>query len=131
MPFDVKIEQTGIDPDRSIRAFLDSYNETSQISHYQKNKGLIEEYFKTHINQNIDQVGIKNTNLKNDFSINFNGNNLEFISQNNQAMKYEFGSGQDSPKRFIEPAVMETANKISDIMISDAIELYQRKTRFG
>lgn len=131
MPFDVKLTKTGIDPKNSMNAFLQSYNETSKMSYYKKHKAILEQYFKNRINRSIDQVGIKDTNLKNDFSLNFNGNNLEFISKTNKAMKYEFGSGTETPKRFIEPAIMETASKMSDIIISNAIDLYQRKTRFG
>ena len=131
MPFDVTLTKTGIDPITSANAFIESYKETSQMSHYQKDQALIEQYFKNHIDANIDRHNIGDTNLKDTFTTNFNGNSLEFVSSNNQAMKYEFGSGTEAPKRFMEPAIIATANKISDIMISDAIELYQRKTRFG
>lgn len=131
MPFDVTLTKTGIDPQRSMQAFIESYQETSKVSHYQKNKAIIEQYFKSNIDKNISQANIKDSNLTNTFSINFRGNTLEFVSKSNKAMKYEFGSGTDAPKRFIEPAVIEATNKISDIIISDAIELYQRKTRFG
>lgn len=131
MPYDVKLTKTGISPERSMRAFIESYQETSKVSHYQKNKAIIEQYFKNNLSKNITQSNIKDTNLINTFSINFQGNTLQFVSKSNKAMKYEFGSGTEAPKRFIEPAVIEATNKISDIIISDAIELYQRKTRFG
>lgn len=131
MPIDVTLTQTGLDPQKSIRAFLDSYKETSDISHYKKNQAVIEQYFKNSIDRNIDRHNIQDSALRDSFSTNFSGNSLQFVSQNNRAMKYEFGAGSEPPKRFMEPAVIETANKISDIIISDAIELYEQKTRFG
>lgn len=131
MTFDCSLTVSGLDPQTSAKAFIDSYNQTSQLSHYQKFHNKLEQYFVNKINQKIARSNIDNDKLKNSFSVNFKGKNLEFTSTYPGAKRLEFGSGNKPPLRFIEPSVMETANELSEIIISEAISIYNNNARFG
>lgn len=131
MTFDCSLTVSGLDPEKSAKAFIDSYNQTSQLSHYQKFHNQLEQYFINKINRSIAQSNIKSDKVKNSFSMNFNGKNLEFTSNYPGAKRLEFGSGNKAPLRFIQPAVIETTNELSEIIISEAIGLYQNNSRFG
>ena len=79
MTFDCSLTVSGLDPQKSAKAFIDSYNQTSQLSHYQKFYNKLEQYFVNKINQNISRSNIKNDKFKNSFSMNFKGKNLEAL----------------------------------------------------
>lgn len=129
MTFDCSLTVSGSDPQQSAKAFIDSYNKTSQLSYYQKFHNRLEQYFMNKINRNI--AGIKNDKLKNSFSVNFKGKNLEFKSSYPGAKRLEFGGGKQPPLRFMQPAVVETANELSEIIISEAIGLYNKNLSSG
>ena len=131
MTFDCSLTVSGLDPQKSAKAFIDSYNQTSQLSHYQKFYNKLEQYFVNKINQNISRSNIKNDKFKNSFSMNFKGKNLEFTSSYPGAKRLEFGSGNQPPLRIIQPAVIETTNELSEIIISEAISAYNNNSRFG
>lgn len=131
MTFDCTLTVTGLDPKVSSEAFIDSYQKTSRMSYYKKYKNKLEQYFVNKVNRNIDQNQIKSTGLKDSFSIKFQGNSLEFISKHKKALKYEYGYGNTPPRRYIQPAVFETANELSNIIISEAISLYNKNSKFG
>ena len=63
--------------------------------------------------------------------LNFKGKNLEFTSSYPGAKRLELGGGNKPPLRFIKPAVIETANELSELIISEAISSYQNNSRFG
>ena len=63
--------------------------------------------------------------------MNFKGKNLEFTSSYPGAKRLELGGGNKPPLRFIKPAVIETANELSELIISEAISSYQNNSRFG
>lgn len=131
MTFNCSLTVSGMNPQQSAKAFIDSYNETSQLSYYKKFHNRLEQYFVNKVDRGISQFNIKDGNLKNSFSINFKGNNLEFISKNKNAIKYEHGYNKVPPKRYIQPAVFDTTNELSNIIISEAINAYDRKSKFG
>lgn len=131
MTFNCTLTVTGLDPQTSAKAFIDSYNQTSKLSHYAKYQNRLEQYFVNKIDRNISQANIKDKNLRNSFSINFKGNNLEFISTQKNAIKYEYGYGYKPPRRFIQTAVFDTANELSEIIISEAISAYNKNSKFG
>jgi len=131
MTFDCSLTVSGLDPQTSAKAFIDSYNQTSQLSHYQKFHNKLEQYFVNKINRNIARSNIKSDKIKGSFSVNFKGKNLEFTSNYSGAKRLEFGSGNKPPLRFIQPAVIETANELSEIIISEAITAYNNNSRFG
>ena len=131
MTFDCTLTISGMDPQRSAKAFIDSYNETARLSHYQKYHHRLEQYFVNKIQQNIARVNIKDDKLKNSFSIDFKKNELRFISTRKNAIKYEYGSGNQPPKRYIQPAVFDTASEMSEIIIDEAINTYNKYSQFG
>ena len=131
MTFECSLTVTGMDPQKSIQAFIDSYNKTSNVSYYQKYHGKLEKYFIDRVNQNISRTGIKNEKLTNSFSVNFKGKDLNFQSNYPGAKGLEFGSGKRPPLRFIQPAVIDTTNELSDIIISEAINIYKNDSHFG
>ena len=97
--------------------------------YYKKYEKRIEKYFKSKLDQNIAQNHIPHS-LEQTFFINFKNDGIYFSSNSIQALKYEFGSKNMPPKRFIEPAFIDTANEVSQIMITDALDLYNRYSRF-
>ena len=131
MTFDCSLTVSGLDPETSAKAFIDSYNQTSQLSHYQKFHNKLEQYFVNKVNQNVIRSNIKSDKIKSSFSVNFKGKNLEFTSNYPGAKRLELGSGNKPPFRFIQPAVIETTNELSEIIISEAISAYNNNSRFG
>lgn len=128
MTFGCTLTVTGTSPERSARAFLQSYNETSQARHYQQYQSLLENFFQNRIERNISQM---NVNARpSSFSMKVDSNQIQFIADSKSAIRYEYGSGNQAPKRFIQPAVIDTANKISQLIISDAISIYNRNVKF-
>ena len=120
-----------MDPEKSAKAFIDSYNQTSRLSHYKKYHNQLEQYFVNKIQKNIERSGIKDDKLKNSFSVNLTKNDLQFISTRKNATKYEYGYENQPPKRYIQPAVFDTANKMSEIIINEAIDMYKKYSHFG
>lgn len=129
MTFGCTLQVTGTLPSVSARAFIASYNETSRAQHYQQYQSLLEQYFQNQIEKNASQM---NVNMKSkSFSMKVESNQIQFITDSKDSFKYEYGAGQTPPKRFIQPAVIDTGNKISRLIISDAISLYRRNIGFG
>ena len=128
MPFECTVTMSGIPPQKSHNAFIQSYLQTSQPKYYKKHEKRIEEFFKAKLTQSIQQAQVPSF-LDKTFHINFKNDGIYFKSTSKAALKYEFGSGNIPPKHFIEPAIKETANEVSKIMITDAINLYNRYTR--
>ena len=122
--FNCTLHVTGTLPNVSARAFLQSYNETAQAQHYQQYQSLLENYFQNAMDKNIRQMNV-DAHAKS-FSMKVESNQIQFISDSQSSIKYEYGSGSTPPKRFIQPAVIDTANKISNLIISDAISIYNR-----
>lgn len=129
MSFECTLNISGIRPEVSNRAFIQSYQQTSNPKYYQKHQKRIESFFQDKLQKNISQAQISN-NIAETFNVNFKSDGIYFSSNSKQALKYEFGSNNTPPKRFIEPAFIETANEVSDIMITDALGLYNRYSRF-
>lgn len=129
MTFGCTLQVTGTLPSVSARAFIASYNETSRAQHYQQYQSLLEQYFQNQIERNASQM---NVNMRSkSFSMKVESNQIQFIADSKDSVKYEYGVGQTPPKRFVRPAVIDTANKISRLIISDAISLYRRNIGFG
>ena len=131
MGFNCDLIMTGTPPEVSARAFIQSYNDTSKMSHYKKELNYIEKYFHEKLERNIAQANIQNRNLKNTFSVEIQGKYMVFSSTDPKAMVYEYGAGQVPPRRYLEPSVMDTANEMPSIMLNDAIEAYNKYTTFG
>lgn len=131
MSFQCDLIVTGVRPDVSAKAFIDSYSETSKMSHYKKDLNHIEKYFHEKLERNIAQAQIQNKNLKNSFSVKIQGKYMIFSSTDPKSMVYEYGTGKVPPKRYLEPSVMDTANEMPSIMLNDAIEAYNKRIRFG
>ena len=130
MSFECTLNVSGIEPHISNQAFLQSYRDTSNPKYYKKHEKRIEQYFKDKLAQSVLQYQLPDS-LTNTFFINFKNDGIYFSSDSVKALKYEFGSGNMPPKRFIEPAFIDTANEVSEIMITDAIDLYNKYTRFA
>lgn len=128
MTFQCTLNVTGTLPQVSARAFIQSYEETSKIQHYQKYYNELEQYYQNQMEHNISQSGLDFNS--DEFHIQFDGNQIQFLSEGENAIKYEYGYGGEAPRRFMQSAVIDVANRVSNYMISDAIELYKRKTRF-
>lgn len=131
MTFECSLTISGTDPQKSAQAFIDSYNDTSKMKHYQKYQKRIEQYFLNKIQQNISKVQIKDKTLKDSFFVDFRNNELHFMSTRKSALKYEFGSGKNPPKRYIQPSIIDTANEMSNIIIDEAINTYNRYMKNG
>lgn len=129
MSFECTLNITGIKPETSNKAFIQSYQQTSNPKYYKKHQQKIEKFFQNKLQQSTQQVQIS-SNIVNTFDVNFKSDGIYFSSNSKSALKYEFGSGKTPPKRFIEPAFIETANEVSNIMITDALDLYNKYTRF-
>lgn len=131
MPFECELIIAGTPPEVSAKAFIDSYNETSKMSHYKSKLSHIQKYFQDKLERNMAQAKIQNTHLANSFSVTIQGNNMIFSSNNPRSAVYEYGSGRMPPKRYLQPSIMDTANEMSSMILNDAVEAYERKTRFG
>ena len=131
MPFECTLTMTGTSPETSAQAFIDSYNETAKMSHYQGKLNHIQQYFQNKLERNMAQAKIQNTHLANSFSVHIQGNNMIFSSNDPRSAVYEYGSGSMSPKRYLQPSIIDTANEMSSIIVNDAIEVYEKKIRFG
>ena len=129
MTFECTLQISGIRPEVSNRAFLQSYQETSNAKYYKKYDKKIESFFKDKLSSNMSQSQIPQS-LENTFFIDFKSDGIYFSSNSSTALKYEFGSGNIPPKRFIEPAFIDTANEVSEMMITDALDLYNKYSRF-
>ncbi len=131
MPFDCELIITGTTPEVSAKAFIDSYNETSKMSHYKSKLSHIQQYFQNKLERNISQAKIQNTRLAQSFSVRIQGKNMIFSSNDPRSAVYEYGSGNMPPKRYLQPSIIDTANEMSSIILNDAVEAYERKTKFG
>ncbi|MBR3208666.1 MAG: hypothetical protein IKF82_00200 [Bacilli bacterium] len=129
MNFECTLNMTGTDPKTSAKAFIHSYQDTSNIKYYKKYDERIQNFFQDKIEQNISQVQIHDNNLKQSFFVDFKNDGIYFNSNSNQALKYEYGYDQNPPKQYLESAVIETANEVSNIMITDALNLYDKYSR--
>ena len=131
MPFECELVVSGTPPEVSAKAFIDSYNETSKMSHYKGKLNHIQQYFQNKLERNIAQAKIQNTHLSNSFSVTIQGNNMIFSSNDPRAAVYEYGSGSTPPKRYLQPSIIDTANEMSSIILNDAVEAYEKRVRFG
>lgn len=131
MPFECALTITGTPPEVSAKAFIDSYNETSKMSHYKKRLNHIQQYFQDKLERNIAQAQIQDYRLKNSFSVQIQGKNMIFSSTSPKAALYEYGTSNVPPKRYLQPSVMDTANEMSSIILNDAIEVYENNIKFG
>jgi len=129
MVFECKLHVSGIPLEVSNKAFIQSYQVTSNPKYYKQYNKRIEQFFKDKLVQNMSQNNIPQS-LEKTFHVDFKNDGIYFSSSSKSALKYEFGSGNMPPKRFIEPSFIETANEVSQIMITDAISLYNKYTRF-
>ena len=127
MTFECTLDVSGILPEVSANAFVKSYQETSKMQHYQKYQSQLEQYFQDKIDRNASQNNIRTRD--NGFHIEITTNQINFISESQSAIKYEYGTDNMPPRRFIQPAVIDVANKMSDFIISDAIDVYNRNTK--
>lgn len=127
MTFECTLNVSGISPQVSAKAFINSYQETSKVQHYEKYHNELEQYYQNKINNNIGRYGLDMDS--NQFSIQFDGNQINFISEGYSAIQYEYGYDDNAPKRFMQSAVTEVTNRIANYMISDAINIYQRQAR--
>ena len=127
--FNCSVHISGTLPHVSAKAFIDSYRETSKAQHYQQYQSSLEQYFQNAMGKNIRQMNVDAESKS--FTMKVEANQIQFISDNQNSMKYEYGNDNVPPKRFIQPAVVDTANEISHLMISDAISIYKRNTGIG
>ena len=58
MTFQCTLNVTGTLPQVSARAFIQSYEETSKIQHYQKYYNELEQYYQNQMEHNISQSGL-------------------------------------------------------------------------
>ena len=128
MSVECTLNVSGIKPEVSNKAVIRSFQQTSSPKYYQKYQKRIESYFQDKLQKNISQAQISN-DIADTFNIKFQSDGIYFNSDSIEALKYEFGSKNTPPKRFIEPAFTETANEVSQLVITDAIDLYNRYTR--
>lgn len=129
MTFECTLNVTGTNPQTSIQAFLKSYQDTSNPKYYKKYDKHLEAYFKDKLRKSISQAQIKDKNLDKSFFVTFKSEGIYFSSKSKKALKYEFGYGNNPPKRYLQPAIVETANEVSNIMITDALNLYNKYSR--
>ena len=129
MSMQCTLNVTGIRPEVSHKAFINSYLTTSNPKYYKKYEKRIDNFFREKLSKNISQNQIPDS-INQSFFIDFKSDGIYFSSNSKAALKYEFGSGSMPPRRFIEPAFIETANEVSNIMITDAINLYNQYSRF-
>ena len=125
MTVNCTLTTTGINPKKSYDALIKSYSQTSNPKYYQKYQNNIEKFFKNKLEENIAQAQLPDS-LVSTFDVKFKSSGIYFTSNSEQALKYEFGSGRMPPKHFIEPAIIETANDVSQKVITDAISLYEQ-----
>lgn len=130
MTINCSLNITGTPPEESVRAFMQSYQHSSKISNYSKYENQLNEYFKNKIQKSIDNNNIKVNGLADSFKLNIEGDRIDFSSSMFElANAYEYGSDNIYPHRFIEPAVIEVANNMSDKIINEAMNSYQKNTR--
>lgn len=128
MSFECSLNVSGIKPETSYKALIYSYQQTANPKYYQKHQSHIEDYFQDKLEKNVNQAQISN-DIVDTFNVQFQNDGIYFNSNSIEALKYEFGSQDISPKRFIEPAFTETANEVSQLVITDAINLYNQYVR--
>ena len=130
MTVECTLTKTGIDPEKSIKAFMNSYIQSSQVSRYNKYEHQLNEFFVDKIRNNIESSGINVSGLSDSFQLNIENNRIEFsTTMSDVANTFEYGSDNVSPRRFIEPAVIQVANNMSQKIIHEAMDIYQANTR--
>ena len=131
MTFTCDLTVTGVLPEVSAKAFIDSYNETSKMAHYKKDLAYIEQYFFNKLERNIAQANIPNKDLKKSFSVQMINDKIIFSSNDFRSLVYEYGAKDVPPRRYLEPSVMETAAEMPSIILNDAIKMYNDRVKFG
>lgn len=127
MTIDYNLTISGILPEDSVKAFMQSYHQTSKISHYKKYQNQLQQYFKDKMDKSVDSSDIDVKGLSNSFRMDMKNDRIEFsTTMPGVANKYEYGSNTTPPKRFIEPVIIDVANKMSDKIIDEAIDIYNR-----
>ena len=130
MTVNCSLTVTGIRPEESIKAFMQSYQHSAKMSNYSKYEDQLNQYFDNKIKESIENNNIKVDGLADSFQLKVENDRIEFSSSMFEvANAYEYGSDHIYPHRFIEPAVIEIANNMSNRIINEAIDTYQKNTR--
>ena len=130
MTIKCSLDIKGTSPEQSVAAFIQSYQSSAKISNYAKYEDQLNEYFRNRVQKSIDDNNIRIDGLGDSFKLDIRNNRIEFSSSMFEvANMYEYGSDNIYPHRFIEPAVIDVANQMSDKIIDEAISIYQKNTR--
>lgn len=130
MTVNCSLTVTGIQPEQSVRAFMDSYRESSRLSRYENKESQLNNFFQEKMRESIVNNDINVTGLEDSFELNIRNNRIEFsTTMPDVANTFEYGSGNVQPRRYIQPVVAEVANQMSKNIINEAIGLYSTNTR--
>lgn len=127
MTIDCNLTITGILPEDSMNAFMRSYYQTSKVSHYKKYQNQMQQYFKNKMDKSVDSSDIKVKGLSSSFKMDIKNDKIEFLTTMPDTVnKYEYGSDTTPPRRFVEPVILDVANKMSEKIIDEAIDMYNK-----
>lgn len=127
--------------DSSANAFIKSAQYAVSSRNLKKHEALLDKTFKENINRYIALSGIEGDNLSDVFSLQVNGQGINFVNTEpliTQRYEYGYYEGskdtneeyyeeymiQTSPQYYIRPAIQDTLNTVGQIMLEDAKQEY-------
>lgn len=144
MSFDAKWDMSGVSFNSASNAFIKSAQKAT--SNLKKYESTLNKKFKEHITTNMRRSGMEADNLSDVFSLNINGNSINFVNTEpliTQRYEYGYYNGsndtneeyyeeymiQTSPRYFIRPAIQESLNDIGQVILEDAKKEYLNNRR--
>lgn len=125
MPVSYNVQITGVLPEDSLNTFKNAYNKTSKMSNYQQYQDEIEAYFLSRVEENIRHQGIDDNGLTDGLTAKITDDKIEFRSDNpNLINAIEYGSAHQVGQRFMQPAVIDVGNYMSEKILGDATSYY-------
>lgn len=145
MTIDANWKISGIKFENSINAFVKSAQIATSTDTLKRHQNTLNKNFKQYIQDNMLRAGMDADNLHDVFSMEINGNGINFINteplitqryeygyyeeypkdkNNNEDEYYEEYIIQTSPKYFIRPSIQQSLNDVGHIMLEEAKKEY-------
>lgn len=141
MSFTANWHISGTSFDSSSNAFIKSAQYAVSNKTLKKHELLLNKVFKENIDTNMRRSGVDADNLSDVFSLQINGNGINFVNTApliTQRYEYGYYDGskdtneeyyeeymiQTSPRYFIRPAIEETMNTIGGLLLEEAKKEY-------
>ena len=141
MSFEANWDISGTKFENSSNAFIKSAKKVTSKNALKKYEGKLNQTFKENISKYIYQSGIAGENFSDVFSLVISNNSIQFVNTApliTQRYEYGYYDGskdtneeyyeeymiQTAPRYFIRPAIQDTMNDVSRIMLEEAKREY-------